>query len=674
MCIRRAILAIALSKLARSSSAPAGLSRSGSPLIANPTAPPCGIALDGDGHKLWNEQLDEWLLRAGDDDDWNTGPLSPLIGIGWDIHDPFGLGPIGGDSVVIPNIQTTPLPDSTGADAPDGDGHPSAERRLRRPTNRALKPTVTTAGAVRAVNTTTAQSITTGDSAVVESDAGDNSGDTNAGSRGLSVACRAAILNSLSANPDTPLRQLYAIGEKLGATSKQVRDFVHHERRFICMVPAIHELMVTDEMVNESANTIVLKLNELARNGKVPELPKWLMRRVAVWKTYCIEPTVAGMDDACTLEADGESFRLSLEQQSAFFSDSVGWRKWRGRPAFQDLLRVSSPSAMTGRRSANQLARTSRKRQSDREREAITPTAVVVAAQRRSANRRSVGALRAVSAADGVAGEAGPGDDVPADGSANDRPYSLRKRTRIVRYEDPSDDYDDIDEEQEYDNVSSQSVSGGDGIGHTAPISASMGAPEAAPAAQNSSISHPNKVSSRNGKRAPKVPRGFIRVGPAGLGQKSFGLSLLIDNPKLDFPTFYDMIKTRYPSANRVAVRGFRDRLIARLHTTALVHSELLAMGLSDPDATVQDLKAAIIRKCVAKSEKVPTHLYEDIVRWRKYCIVPHLNGHSPAPCHPHFLGTSSQAAGMHLSTEMSRALFRDLYALWSRGKVEPGE
>ena len=266
-----------------------------------------------------------------------------------------------------------------------------------------------------------------------------------------------------------------------------------------------------------------------------------------------------------------------------------------------------------------------------------------------------------MSPADGVAGEAGSSDDVAADDdSATDRPYPLRKRIRAVRYEDPSDDFDDNDgDDQTYDDVSSQSASPQN--------AASIEAPDAAPAAQDPTIGHPNTATGKHGKR----PRGSIRAGPAGLGQKLFGLSLLIDNPKLDSPTFFDIIKTRYPSANRVAVRGFRDRLIGRLHTTALVHSELLEKGISNPDATIEDLEAAVVRRYLAENKKVPSHLYENIARWRKYCIIPHLSGrHSTRPCHPHFLGTSSQAEGMHLSTEMSRALFRDLYATWSGGQV----
>ena len=165
----------------------------------------------------------------------------------------------------------------------------------------------------------------------------------------------------------------------MGATRSQVRDLVHNEKKFTRMVPLIHELLLTDEINVASLSDIISNITQEAINRHV-RLPGKLIRRIKVWREYCIQPLAAGADAPCEWEDDKGFFRLSLEQQCAFFSDSVGGRNRPGRPALQDLLSVPS--------SAHQPGRTSRKRQSDREREAITPTTAAVAAQRHSANRR----------------------------------------------------------------------------------------------------------------------------------------------------------------------------------------------------------------------------------------------------------------------------------------------
>ena len=195
------------------------------------------------------------------------------------------------------------------------------------------------------------------------------------------------------------------------------------------------------------------------------------------------------------------------------------------------------------------------------------------------------------------------------------------------------------------------------------PVSSiSWGAVEASPFALAANLSKPR---GQGRKITTVVPARGSRRGMTE--QKLFSLNLLIGDPEMDSPTLFNLTQARFPRADCGAVRMFRTNLVHRLRVESLVHDELLARAVSNPEFTAHDLEAAVSSRYLEKGARIPTHLLDIISRWRRYCIIPHLNGHTPPPCHPYdYVWGGGRTGGMRLSPEMSSALFRDLHARWS--------
>ena len=113
-CITGTVLSITyLSQLARGSSASA-VAGPDSLVFADPVAPldmgGRALSLDGDEDTLSGGHF-EWNAAAGPSNDAvSLRSLSPLTGSGWDSHDPFGIGQVGSEPLLldseadIPNV------------------------------------------------------------------------------------------------------------------------------------------------------------------------------------------------------------------------------------------------------------------------------------------------------------------------------------------------------------------------------------------------------------------------------------------------------------------------------------------------------------------------------------------------------------------------------------------
>ena len=563
----------------------------------------------------------EWPTGFDDDDILSLAGLSPLGESEWDLNDPFELRPVESSDVVGQNVENLP----SGVQTVGADRHRSTTSTM------AANPATTTSPVA------------------YESGDDDESDERSSVSNGLSHATRMQIAKMLAANPNTLAEELKALALEMGETWTKVRDFVNFERRFTRMMPFIHDLM--HEMAAASVQDIVSLVRYRAHHEKV-KLQARLRKRITIWRAYCILPLAAGDASACELDSKRNFYRLGLKQQSAYFADLVRGRKWSEQSA-DDVPSV--PVSTRG-------ARGSRKRQ------ACTGVAIPKSfAQGRG--KAASGGIDSEAVHDGEAGDYSP------------IPSSLRKRSRVVSYDNHSNDGDNEGDVSDT-GFSSKHVS----------IAKRRG-PKGATELATSALIHSSGVS---GVAPPKGSRGSdnglgdsasgefgevdtsasimddksesgrsVNTGGAkriGLEERLFCLRLMIDNPQIDPPTFLFSVRARYPQANSAKVRGLRDDLLRKLHVPVLVHDELIAQGNSNPGATATELNAAVAARCVAENKKIPSNLSGMISVWTKYCIQPLLSGHSPEPCHPYFPSARGHEPGMHLSTEMSAALFRDLY------------
>ena len=199
--------------------------------------------------------------------------------------------------------------------------------------------------------------------------------------------------------------------------------------------------------------------------------------------------------------------------------------------------------------------------------------------------------------------------------------------------------------------------------------SISRGAVEAPPLVGVAKLAAPRGRWSKITSATPAC--GLLRASPE---QKLYSLDLLIGDPEMDTATVYNLTQARFPRADPKEVRMLRKNLLSRLRVESLVHDELLARAVSDPDFTAQELEAAVSSRFLEATGKIPrAHVLDTISRWRMYCIIPHLSGHSPPPCQPYdHVRNGRRSSGVRLSTEMSITLFRDLYARWSEAAVLP--